>query len=84
LWPQFSKDENFTKYFANTYPKGKGPPRDYFFNVLNTIHPEYLQNVLLHAAKQRHTSEGEGMKRESIEISEFWQEQLKSMPYLSQ
>ena len=84
LWPQFSKDENFTKYFAAAYPKGKGPPRDYFFNIVNTLYPEYLKQVMAHAAKQRMTSEGEGMQRESIEISEYWQEQLKSMPYLSQ
>ena len=51
LWPQFSKDPTFTSYFPSTYPKGKGPPREYFFNVLNTLQPEYLQNIMLHAAQ---------------------------------
>ena len=37
-----------------------------------------------HANKQRMTSAGEAMARESIKISEYWDEQLKSMPYLSQ
>ena len=36
------------RYFPSTYPKGKGPPRDYFFNVLNTLHPEYLTKIMAH------------------------------------
>ena len=27
LWPQFKKDVEFTKYFPDSYPAGKGPPR---------------------------------------------------------
>ena len=36
-----------------------------------------------HASKQRMTAEGEAQKNEAIKMSEYWQEQLKSMPYLS-
>ena len=70
-------------YFPDVYPKGKGPPRDYFFNVLNTLHPDYLAQVMVHANKQRMTTEGERMQKESIQISDYWAEQLNSMPYLS-
>ena len=38
---------------------------------------------MLHADKQRMTTEGEAMKKQSINISEYWNEQLKAMPYLS-
>ena len=51
LYPMFAKDAAFIRYFPDTYPKGKGPPREYFFNVLNTMQPEYLQQVMAHAAK---------------------------------
>ena len=61
LYPQFAKDAEFMAYFPDAYPKGKGPPRDYFFNVLNTLHPDYLAQVLEHANKQRMTSAGEAM-----------------------
>ena len=27
LWPHFKKDVEFMKYFPDTYPAGKGPPR---------------------------------------------------------
>ena len=43
LWPQFSKEPDFIKYFPDKYPVGKGPPRQYFFDLLNTLYPEYLQ-----------------------------------------
>ena len=36
-----------------------------------------------HANKQRMTAEGEAGQRESIKISQFWEEQLKAMPYIS-
>ena len=42
LWPDLKKDAEFLQYFPDVYPNDKGPPREYFFNVLNTVHPEYL------------------------------------------
>ena len=83
IFPQFSKDPIFMSYFPDVYPVGKGPPREYFFNILNTMYPDYLEQILAHANKQRMTSEGETMKAESIKISQYWEEQLASMPYLS-
>ena len=71
------KDPTMMSFFPDKYPKDKGPPREYFFNVLNTIHPEYLRQVMEHANKQRMTVEGEDMKKESIQMSEFWEEQLR-------
>ena len=61
IYPMFTKDAEVMSYFPDTYPKGKGPPRDYFYNVLNTLHPDYLAQVLEHANKQRMTSAGEAM-----------------------
>ena len=83
LYPQFKKDAEMMAYFPDHYPVGKAPPREYFFNVLNTVHPEYLGQVLIHANKQRNSVEGEKMKEEAIQISQFWEEQLKQMPYMS-
>ena len=42
-----------TQYFPDTYPAGKGPPRQYFFDILNTLQPEYLERILKHANEQR-------------------------------
>ena len=83
LWPHVKKDADFTKYFPDTYPAGKGPPRQYFFDVLNTLQPEYLQQVMKHANEQRMSANTADQKEESIAISKFWEEELKAMPYLS-
>ena len=55
IWPMFQKDPTFASFFPSTWRKDKGPPRQYFFNVLNTLYPEYLQNVMAHANEQRMT-----------------------------
>lgn len=48
----FKKDPEFAKYFPDKYPKDKGPPREYFFNILATLYPEYLKNCMDHACQQ--------------------------------
>ena len=53
------------------------------FNILNTLYPDYLKEIMQHANEQRKTSMGDDMKKESIEMSQFWAEQLEKMPYLS-
>ena len=83
LYPQFKEDPIFLSYFPDKYPKDKGPPREYFFNILNTLYPDYLSQVMSHANKQRMSTEGEDVKAQSIQISQYWSEQLSSMPYLS-
>ena len=66
LWPQFAEDDLMVRYFPDEYPQGKGPPREYFFNILHTLYPEFLQRLLTHAHDQRMTAEGERGQRESI------------------
>ena len=42
LWPLFQKDQTFLRYFPDKFADNKGPSRKYFFDVLNTLYPEYL------------------------------------------
>ena len=37
LWPHLSKDAEFMQYFPDKFPPGRGPPRKYFFDILNTL-----------------------------------------------
>ena len=83
LWPEMKKDAHFLSFFPTKYPKDKGPPRDYFFDVLNTLYPEYLQQLMSNANQARMAAGGMGQQNESIKISQFWEEELKAMPYLS-
>ena len=51
LWPQLKKDKAFAQYFPSAFPKDKGPPRTYFFDILNTLQPDYLKQLMAHAVE---------------------------------
>ena len=42
-------DAEFMAYFPDDLPKGRSPPREYFWNVLNTVHELYVQRLISHA-----------------------------------
>ena len=44
-----------SQYFPSTFPEGRLPHREYFFNVLNAVHPVYLQQLLEHAHNERNS-----------------------------
>lgn len=46
LFPLFEVDANMKVYFPDRLPKGRNPDRSYFFNVMNTMHPEYTQELI--------------------------------------
>ena len=68
LWPEMKKDAEFLSFFPTKFPKDKGPPRDYFFNVLNTLYPEYLSRLMAHANEARMAAGGVANPNESIKI----------------
>ena len=70
LWPSMSKDKKFMQFFPDDFAETKTPSRSYFFNILSTLHHDYLVKITAHANKERHSATGEGMKTESIQISE--------------
>ena len=49
IWPMMKEDEIFMSYFPSKMLKGRVPDREYFFNILNTFQPTYLQTLLKHA-----------------------------------
>jgi hypothetical protein len=59
LWASLKDDKNFVVFFQDEYPKDKLPCRDYFFNILNSVYPDYLKSIMEHASKERFTAQGE-------------------------
>ena len=53
IFPKFQQDPAVMRFLPNRLPKGKLPEREYFFNVLNTVNPDYTQNMIDHANKLR-------------------------------
>ena len=47
------QDPTLRQYFADIYEKERLPDRAYFYNVFNSIYPDYLRQVIQHANTQR-------------------------------
>ena len=67
-------------YFPDRYAKGKACSREYFFTILNTLHPEQTKSMIINAKKIRMPSQDIDSKAETIEIDESWKEALKAYP----
>jgi hypothetical protein len=53
MWPGLMKNKEFAQYFPDSMRKGSAPKRDYFFNILNSLQPDYVSKIVAHAHKQR-------------------------------
>ena len=83
LFPYLKNDINFMMYLPDYFPKGHTPDREYFFNVLNTLNPEYMKKIITHACSLRNHVVDEDQKGEAIEITEDWCNQLNEVPFIS-
>ena len=54
LYPKFLGDDKMMTYFPDRLPKGRLPDRAYFFNLMNTVYPEYTQELIRVAQSNRH------------------------------
>ena len=50
MWTDLSTDKAFNIYFQDKYQDSKGPNREFFMNILNSIYPDYLSQVMTHAS----------------------------------
>jgi hypothetical protein len=49
IWPMVKGDKQFMRYFPDKFPKGRLPDRGYFWNILNTKQPAYVDLLVKHA-----------------------------------
>ena len=83
LWPMMKDDENFRRFFPSKMAKGRVPDREYFFNVLNTFHQKYVEQIIRHANEQRNSVSNDAIAKEAIEVSDDWWEALNAVPFIS-
>ena len=83
IWPMTKEDKQCMKYFPQKLPKGRVPDREYFFNILNTLYPLYVQEIIRHANDQRNSVANDAQARETIEVSDKWWEALNAVPFIS-
>ena len=83
IWPMTKEDKQLMKYFPQKLPKGRVPAREYFFNILNTLYPGYVQEIIRHANAQRNSVSNDAQARETIEVSDKWWDALNAVPFIS-
>lgn len=49
FWPDMRGNKEFMRFFPSKLPKGRFPDREYFWNILHTLMPEYVQTLTKHA-----------------------------------
>ena len=70
LWPHCQTIPDIMKYFPDKLPKGRLPCREYMFNILNTLNPQYVSELIQHANKARNSAGEFKSDSETIVISE--------------
>ena len=83
LYPKYKQEGNFMAYMPDHLPKGKLPDRTYFFNVMNTLYEDRVQQMIEHANRVRFESSKAGIEEEEVLVSEEWWNKLNLMPYFS-
>ena len=70
-------------FFPSRLPKGRMPERHYFFNILNTVHPNYTKELIAVAQKNRNQASGQASDHGVVKVSDDWWEKLNSIPFIS-
>lgn len=83
LWAEVSQDPELMKYFPDTKCSSKLPERDYFFGVLCTLQPEYINSIIDHANKERNSISADEARQDIIVMTEAWYEKLTQLPFIS-
>ena len=73
----------YAKFFPEQKGKASFPSREYFYNVLNTVAPEYVKTVIMHATKQRYANDDKKENFDLIEVTDQWKKDLQLLPFYS-
>ena len=83
LFPKFLGDSEVMQYLQDEYPKNRTPDRTYFFTILNTVHPQYMRDMIAHANNARYAPFGQAKEHDTVVVNEEWLEKLKALPFYS-
>ena len=57
------------QYLQDEYPKNRSPDRTYFFTILNTVHPEYVRDLIAHANSARFAPFGKAKELDTVVVN---------------
>ena len=83
IFPKFHGDSEVMQYLQDEYPKNRHPDRTYFYTILNTVHPEYVRDMIAHANNARYAPFVQTQELDTVVVNEEWLGKLKSLPFFS-
>ena len=83
MWPMAAAAPELMRYFPDRLPQGKLPDREYFFNILMSVHPDYTREMVAHANSLRFRSGQAQDRAAQIKVTEGMWDELNSMPFFS-
>ena len=69
MWPYCQQVPEIMAYLPDSLPKGRLPDREFLFNIMNTLNPEYVTELVKHATDARNTSGAFKAEQEQIVIT---------------
>ena len=51
LWPSIQQSPELMRFFPDKLPTGRLPDKKYMFDVMNTLNPEYISQLVKHATE---------------------------------
>ena len=76
-------DKTLKMYIPDGYYKKTKPDRTWLFNVVNTVYPDFLQNLVNDANQLRTGQTAMAEKEETILATDKWITELNSVPFTS-
>ena len=84
VYAEVVKQPLMKEYFPDKLPKQCFMDRSFFYNIWNTQYPEQVADFIKHANAQRYTISNEKAEENAIHLTDEWQNELDSMPFVSQ
>ena len=76
-------DELLHKYFPEEFFSGRTIKRSYFFGVINTLYPGYLDNLISHANDVRINKTNSNDEEQTILATDRWAYELTAINFYS-
>ena len=83
LGENLKQDPTLSNYLPEKWEVKKKLDREWVLNVVNSIHPGYLEQVIQHAQRQRQTAQTEEEEKDTIQITEEWKQRLAETTFIS-
>ena len=83
IFDRFKADEGLMAFLPDRLPKGRVPDRTYFFNVLHSLYPDFVKQMVRVAQDNRHVAAKNSSDNGVVKVSDDWWKKLNDISFTS-